>query len=187
MTVLLETARLIVRNWHGGDAEAFYRLNSDESVMLFFPFRRDRIQSEELREKLAAAIASAGFGFAALEEKASGACIGFCGLSPTGLPAPFPDDEIEIGWRLLPQYWGRGFATEAARAWLRHGFEVLRLPQIVSFAVASNERSLAVMRRLGLTPVPERDFDHPRVPETHPHLRRHAFYALDRQTWHARQ
>ena len=108
--------------------------------------------------------------------------IGFAGLS---LPdfEPLPPGTVEIGWRLGADFWGKGFATEAARELLRFGYEDRGLDEIVSFAVPENHRSLAVMERLGLQPDPSRDFDHPRVPDSHPHLKRHVLYALSAQAW----
>ncbi len=70
---------------------------------------------------------------------------------------------------------GAGLATEAARAVMRHGFETLRLNEIVSFTVPANVRSRRVMEKLGMTHDPADDFDHPNLPEGH-HLRRHVLY-----------
>ena len=77
--------------------------------------------------------------------------------------------------------------TEAAKALMDHGFHTVGLPEIVSFAVSANRRSTAVMERLGMRRVPERDFDHPRVPDSHPHLRRHVVYVLTGDEWLSRQ
>ena len=93
---------------------------------------------------------------------------------------------IEIGWRLTPEFWGKGYVTEAARAWLAFGFETLGVDEIVSFAVWNNNRSTAVMERIGMTADPSRDFDHPGIPDSHPHLKQHVFYALSRREWSAR-
>ena len=98
-----------------------------------------------------------------------------------------PGGTIEIGWRLAPEFWGQGYVTEAAEAWLAYGFETLDLDEIVSFAVAENHRSIAVMKRLGMRADPEADFDHPTVPESHPHLKRHVLYRLSRADWQARK
>lgn len=101
--------------------------------------------------------------------------IGFTGLNipPADVPlAPC----VEIGWRLSRAYWNRGYATEAARAALRAGFQMLKLPEIVSFTPVANRRSRAVMERLGMRHDGER-FDHPGVPDGHP-LRRHVLYRL---------
>jgi len=81
----------------------------------------------------------------------------------------------EIGWRLAPDFWGHGYATEAGWAVLAFAFRDLQLPEIVSFAVEGNLRSRAVMARLDMTHSPSDDFDHPNIPVGHP-LRRHVLY-----------
>jgi len=89
---------------------------------------------------------------------------------------------VEVGWRLGPAFWGKGYASEAARAALRIGFEELNLDQIVSFTVPANKASWAVMERLGMTRDAGRDFDHPRLPVGHL-LRQHVLYRLTREAW----
>lgn len=91
---------------------------------------------------------------------------------------------MEVGWRLAADAWGHGYATEAAEAALRYGFEVIGLEEIVSFTVPANARSRAVMERIGMSRDPGDDFDHPRLPEGHP-LRRHVLYRLSRDGWRA--
>jgi RimJ/RimL family protein N-acetyltransferase len=86
---------------------------------------------------------------------------------------------VEIGWRLAPAYWGRGYATEAARAVLDDGFGRLGLAEIVAFTVPANRRSWRVMERLGMTRDSADDFDRPRFPEGHP-LRRNVLYRIRR-------
>ena len=86
---------------------------------------------------------------------------------------------MEIGWRLAPSWWGRGYASEAARAALRFGFERVGLDEIVAYTVPANLRSQAVMRRLGMRRDAGADFDHPNLPADHP-LRRHVLYRLRR-------
>ena len=73
--------------------------------------------------------------------------LGMCGLHHLDW---YPDD-IEIGWRLARPYWGHGYATEAANAWLTHAFTVLDLPRVISVTDRPNIRSIAVMQRLGMT------------------------------------
>lgn len=183
----IETERLTLRNWRESDRPLFHRINSDEAVMAFFAFRRERPESDALMDRLSAAIAQNGFGFAAAEIRATGETIGFVGLHETsGLPFLAPGT-VEIGWRLAPEFWGKGYVTEAAEAWLAHGFEALRLEEIVSFAVAGNDRSTAVMRRIGMTRDMAGDFDHPEIPDSHPHLKRHVLYRLSRADWLARR
>jgi len=179
----IRTPRLILRNWEERDRDLFHRINSDEVVMEFFPFRRDRAQADAKMDELRDTIDRDGFGFAAIEVTETGQCAGFAGLSrPKDLPM-FPEGTIEIGWRLAPEFWGKGYATEAAKAWLAFGFETLGLEEIVSFAVAANRRSTAVMERIGMRRAPSADFDHPTVGEDYAHLRRHVTYRLVHTEW----
>lgn len=175
---LFETKRLILRNWQDRDRELFRRINVDDTVMEFFPFRRNAVSADELMDRIAAGIGQNGFGFGAIEIKATGETAGFAGLHLTDDIPNLPKNSTEIGWRLAPEFWGQGIASEAARGWLAQGFGPLGLHRIVSFAVASNTRSTAVMKRIGMIRRAELDFDHPKVPDTHPHLKRHSFYDL---------
>lgn len=179
----IDTDRLLLRNWREEDRALFHEINADEEVMTFFPFRRSRAESDPVMDLLRDEITRDGFGFAAIEVRASGQCAGFAGIRRTQLEPHFPDGSVEAGWRLARPHWGKGYASEAARAWLRHGFEKLQLPEIVSFAVHDNRRSTAVMERIGMLRDPSRDFDHPGVPDSHPHLRRHVVYTLDGARW----
>ena len=86
---------------------------------------------------------------------------------------------MEIGWRLAREAWGHGYASEAARALLKEGFERLNLPEIVAYTAESNLRSRAVMERVGMRRDVSRDFDHPALAKDHP-LRRHVVYAATR-------
>jgi RimJ/RimL family protein N-acetyltransferase len=183
----IRTERLILRQWQDRDRSLFHRINSDDRVMEFFPARRTREQSDELLDMLRDEIDREGFGFAAIELAATGECIGFAGLHEDSVMSSWPAGTIEIGWRLAPEYWGKGYVTEAAEAWLAFGFETLSLDEIVSFAVWNNFRSTAVMERLGMQRDPARDFDHPRVPDTQPHLKRHVFYRLSQEDWRKRK
>lgn len=183
----IRTERLILRNWEERDRELFFRINSDETVMEFFPFRRHRALSDALMDRLRDDAASLGYGFTAVEMAASGTCIGFVGLHATEIEPLMPAGTIEIGWRLAPEFWGHGYVTEAATAMLRFGFEELRQPEIISFAVWNNDRSTAVMQRIGMRRDPEADFDHPGVPDTHPELKRHVLYRISRQDWLERE
>lgn len=179
----IRTARLILRNWEDRDGDLFFRINADDKVMEFFPLRRDRVQSDALLERLRASIAERGYGFAAAEIAATGQCIGFVGIADTGLEPALPAGTVEIGWRLAPEFWGHGYVSEAAEAWLGFGFEERGLDEVVSFAVFNNHRSTAVMRRIGMVADPSGDFDHPSVPDTHPKLKRHVLYRLTRRRW----
>ncbi len=100
--------------------------------------------------------------------------IGFIGLSIPRFEAHFTPC-VEIGWRLARAHWGRGYATEGARRVLAHGFGTLQLPEIVSFTTRDNQRSRAVMERIGMRRDPADDFDHPGLSPDH-RLREHVLY-----------
>jgi len=104
-----------------------------------------------------------GYGFWAVEVCDTGQFIGFTGLDRVDDEAPV--DGIEVGWRLARSAWGHGYATEAARAALAYGFETLGLPEILAITTATNTRSQAVMRRLGMSTDPADDFDDPDAPD----------------------
>ena len=181
--IILETERLRLRSWLDTDRNLFREINADSKVMEFFPFRRTHEEADALLKRLNASIIETGLGFYALELKATGEPIGFCGLSLANMPEIFPAETVEIGWRLATRFWGKGYISEAARALLDFAFDNKHLDAVVSFAVAENHRSTAVMKRLGLHRVASLDFDHPRVPDTHPHLKRHIVYAVTRDEW----
>lgn len=181
--IVSQTERLRIRAWKASDRDLFFEINSDPDVMEFFPFRRNRAEADALFDRIGKGIAETGFGFFALALKAADRPIGFCGLALTDLEPHLPKGTVEIGWRLAVPYWGKGYVTEAASDLLRYGFEEKGLTEIVSFAVAANTRSTAVMQRIGMRPDPNRDFDHPRVPTDQPALVHHVLYAISADEW----
>ncbi|MBO9649025.1 MAG: GNAT family N-acetyltransferase [Variovorax sp.] len=175
----LDTERLRLRQWRESDRAPFAALNADQGAMEFFPSPLSRAESDALVDRIAAGIDERGWGLWAVEERASGNFIGFVGLS---IPRPeLPCSPcVEVGWRLAPAYWGKGYAQEAARAALCVGFERIGLREIVSFTAVPNLRSEAVMQRLGMKA--DGVFEHPALPEGHA-LRPHKLYRLDRTSW----
>ncbi|MBA3042268.1 MAG: GNAT family N-acetyltransferase [Alphaproteobacteria bacterium] len=180
MPPIVETPRLVLRNWRDDDRDLFREINRDPKVMEFFPFRRSAEEADAMMERIRAVIDETGFGFYAVELKESAEPIGFCGLARAGISPILPEDTVEIGWRLATRFWGNGYVTEAARALIDFGFATKGLDEIVSFAVEANTRSTAVMQRLRMRHDADGDFDHPRVPDTHPHLKRHVLYRIGR-------
>ncbi|MEO8179905.1 MAG: GNAT family N-acetyltransferase [Deltaproteobacteria bacterium] len=172
----LRTERLWLRPWRREDLEPFARLNADPRAMEYMPSLLSREQSDALVARITAHFAERGFGLWAVEVLGAAQFIGFVGLSVPRFEAAFTPC-VEVGWRLLPEYWGRGHATEAGRAALAFGFEQHGLNEIVSFTTTSNQRSRAVMERLGMTRDLRDDFDHPSLPEGHV-LRRHVLYRM---------
>jgi RimJ/RimL family protein N-acetyltransferase len=172
----LQTERLLLRPWSPADLAPFARLNADPRVMEHFPSVESREQSDACAARIAAHFAERGFGLWAVEVPGVAAFIGFVGLSVPRFEAAFTPC-VEVGWRLAAEHWGRGYATEAARAALAFGFEQLGLNEIVSFTVPANQRSRAVMERIGMTRDPADDFEHPSLPPGHP-LRWHVLYRI---------
>lgn len=175
-----DTQRLRLRQWRAADREPFAALNADPQVMAFFPAPLERAESDALADRCQSLIAERGWGFWAVETRAAREFIGFAGLHTPAATLPFSPC-VEVGWRLAGRYWGRGFASEAARGALRVGFELLELPEIVSFTAVCNLRSRAVMERLQMREAAD-TFGHPAVPVDSP-LRVHCLYRLSREQW----
>jgi RimJ/RimL family protein N-acetyltransferase len=173
---VVRTERTVLRPWEERDLEPFADLNADAEVMRYFVSPLTRAESDRLARRLIDHCRAHGFGFWALEIRDTSGLAGFVGLMHVSFAASFTP-AVEIGWRLARPMWGRGYASEAARAAVRFGFERLGLAEIVAYAVPDNARSRAVMQRIGMVHDPAGDFDHPAVPVGHP-LRRHVLYRL---------
>ena len=158
-------------------------MNADPEVMAHFPARLSRAESDAMIDHLEACLEVDPFGFWAVEDRVSRVLLGATGLVRVRFEAPFTP-AVEVGWRFAAAAWGHGYATEAASAALSFGFDACGLEEIVAMAVPHNERSLAVMDRLGMRRDPDADFDHPRVPAGP--LQRHVLYRIDAQTWRDR-
>jgi len=174
----LRTDRLLLRRWLPADLEPFAAMNADPRVSEYLPTVLSREQSDAFVARAEAHFDKHGFGLWAVEICDEGSFAGFVGLSTPRFDAHF-QPSVEIGWRFDPAHWGRGYATEGARAALAYGFDAAGLPEIVSFTVPANARSRRVMEKIGMTYDPADDFDHPLLPEGHP-LRRHVLYRIAR-------
>jgi len=175
---VLRTPRLVLRLWRPSDRAPFAAMNADPAVMAYFPAPLTRAESDALADAIEAHHAARGFGLWALEIPGVAPFAGFVGLSVPGFTAPFTPC-VEIGWRLAAALWGRGYATEAACGVLAHAWDVVGLDEVVSFTTAGNDRSRAVMTRIGMRHDPASDFDHPRLPAGHP-MRPHVLYRIAR-------
>ena len=177
----LQTARLRLRRWRDDDLDAFTALNADPQVMAQFPAALSPAESAYVLEQIESGFERNGFGIWAIETLADDTFIGLAGISVVPFEAPFTP-AVEVGWRLLPAAWGHGYATEAANAALGYGFGPGKLPEIVAFASATNGRSIAVMRRLGMRHDEHGDFKHPLMDAEHP-LAPHVLYRLTHEDW----
>lgn len=147
--VIAETDRLILRHFHIVDGEAMDRVFSDAEVMKY----SRGVESQEwvrswLRGCLEDYYQKWGFGLRAVVEKNRRETIGFCGLSRFEDLGGKP--ETEIGYRLARAHWGRGFATEAARAVRDYGFGTLCLPRLISIIDPRNVASIRVTEKIGV-------------------------------------
>lgn len=171
---MFRTERLLLRRWNDDDREPFAALNADPVVMEHFPAVLTRRDSDALVDRIEAGFDERGWGVWALE--APSGFIGFTGLSVPIFQADFLP-AVEVGWRLARSAWGKGYATEAALASLRYGFEEVGLEEVVSFTASTNLPSQRVMQRIGM--VRAQEFDHPALPAGH-RLRRHVLYRAAR-------
>ena len=172
----LRTERLLLRRWRDADLEPFAGLNGDPETMRYFPAPLTREESDALADVIRRQLDAQGWGLWAVEVPGEAEFVGFVGLARPSFEASFTP-AVEVGWRLGREHWGNGYATEAGRAAVAHGFGELGLDEIVSFTSKLNEPSIRVMERIGMTRDPADDFDHPRVPPASP-LRPHVLYRL---------
>jgi ribosomal-protein-alanine N-acetyltransferase len=151
----VETERLLLRPFERDDLDEFASINADADVMRYIGDGKPqtRAQTEMRLNAILDHWAQHGFGLWAVVDKASNALIGFCGLQYLDNTA-----EIEVGYRLARQFWGLGYATEAAAATLRYAFEVLGLDRIVAVVQPENFASQSVIEKIGLRYVKEARF-----------------------------
>lgn len=176
--MILETERLILRPWRDADRAPYIGFCADPVVRRFYPSVLSPDETNEMIDRMIAGYERDGFGFLVAERKSDGAVIGDVGLSPI----PFPlrgDPRIEIGWLLGQDFWGQGYAPEAAHACLAHAWDALGADEIVAFTAIPNLPSQRVMEKIGMTRDPEGDFEHPKVPQDSP-LRPHVLYRMNR-------
>ncbi|MFE4698459.1 GNAT family N-acetyltransferase [Streptomyces sp. NPDC056738] len=174
----LRTDRLVLRRWRESDLEPWAAMNADPEVREHLGDLLTRDQSDASVALFQAEFDQRGYGWWAVEVEATGEFIGFAGLDDVDDEMPFTG--VEIGWRLARSAWGHGYATEAALTVLSHGFDTLGLPEILAVTTATNVRSQAVMRRIGMTRDPVDDFDDPSAPEGP--LRPNVLYRIARRT-----
>jgi len=170
----LQTERLRLRAWRDSDLAPFARFNADMRVMQYLPAPLSTDDSNEMARRIQIHIDQHGWGLWAVEIPEVAPFAGFIGLSQPKFEAHFTPC-TEVGWRLGPEFWGQGYATEGALAAVEFAFRELTLSEVVSFAADSNQRSRRVMERIGMTHNPADDFDHPSLPSGS-HLRRHVLY-----------
>ncbi|MCC7305268.1 MAG: GNAT family N-acetyltransferase [Alphaproteobacteria bacterium] len=163
----IETSRLILRDWKDEDKASFARMNGDPMVMEHFPRVLDEAATGRLVDRFRDHFKKHGYGPYALELKKTGQFMGFCGLHDVEFKSHFTP-ATEIAWRLDYEFWGQGYATEAAEAVTKHAFDTLKLKEIVAFAVYDNTRAIHIMEKIGMKRDPKGDFEYPALRKDHP-------------------
>ena len=165
---MIETARLILRNWREEDIEPFIRHTNTPAVMRWLGgVRTEEFHRTAIRNRIMV-WQERGFTFWAVERKTDGELLGFCGLKIADTAGSPIEGMVEVGWRLREDAWGQGYAKEAAIASLDFAFETLGAEQVVAITFNGNEPSWGLMERLGMTRRPELDYDDERFPELNP-------------------
>jgi RimJ/RimL family protein N-acetyltransferase len=182
---IIETERLILRTWEKEDAGPYFHINQDPKVIEFL---RGPLTVEQVNDFISATNLhqdKLSYALWATEIKNTGELIGYIGLNYTDFFGEYGahfTPAVEVGWRLGSQYWGKGYATEGAKASLDYGFNKIGLKEIVSFTVPANKRSIRVMEKIGLKRDFSGDFAHPKLPADHP-LLQHILYRLTRDKY----
>jgi RimJ/RimL family protein N-acetyltransferase len=178
---VIETERLLLRSWREGDLEPFLRHTNTPAVMRFLGGVRTDEEIAKVIERLTGWQEERGFTFWAVERKADGELLGFCGLKIADDKGSPVEGEYEIGWRLREDVWGQGYAKEAAAASLGHAFDKLGGERIVALTVDGNAPSWGLMERLGMTRRPDLDYEGPAWAEGMVIV-----YSIERAQWTAR-
>ncbi|NBU30019.1 MAG: N-acetyltransferase [Actinobacteria bacterium] len=173
---ILETPRLLLRQWVSTDLEPWVVMSSDPITMKFYPAPHTADHARNTFERNRDFLAANHFGLWAVEEKCSNRFIGYTGIAERNHDGIAFMPCYEIGWRLYRDFWGMGYATEGAQAVMHYATSVPALKVLFSYTSRLNEPSINVMRKIGLMPRVELDFDHPEIEEGHP-LRPHIVYS----------
>jgi RimJ/RimL family protein N-acetyltransferase len=176
LAVQLESPRVLLRAWQKSDLAPWSALNADSETLKYFPRIYSAEESLASYLRLRDLLANNEFGLWAAQERSSGEFMGFVGLAKQEIPGVAFMPCYEIGWRLDKKYWGKGYATEAAKVVLDYGLEDLGLAEIFSFTAKQNLPSINVMKKIGLRERPELDFAHPRIEDVSP-VKWHVVYS----------
>jgi len=165
---MIETDRLVLRDWNEGDIEPFLRHTNTPAVMRWLGGVKSRADQDEAIGRIMRWQAERGFTFWVVERKADGELLGFCGIKIADSPGSPIEGMYEIGWRLREDVWGCGYAKEAAIASLDFAFGTLGADRVVAITFAQNEPSWGLMERIGMTLRPELGYDDARFPALNP-------------------
>ena len=182
MNKIIETDRLILRTWIASDLEPMSAIHKDHNVMKYLGGIKDACATAKYIETLEKHYDTHGYTLYATEKKSTGDFIGFIGIRFADYLKEYFNPAPEIAWRLSYKHWGKGYATEGAKAVLQYAFNDLSLFEVISLASECNQRSLRVMQKIGLKHNRKDDFDHPKLDDENP-LKRHVLYRLSREEY----
>lgn len=171
---IFKSERLGFRNWLDKDLAAFVLLNSDIDVMAHFPLPLTKEESKSFMSRLKDHYSKYKFNYFAVEKLENNEFIGFIGLAHQKYDSIITPN-IDIGWRLKKDAWGKGFATEGAKRCLKYGFEVLNIQKIISTCTINNMNSENVMAKIGM--IKKSIFNHPKL-ENYPEYQKCIYYEI---------
>ncbi|MFK8004988.1 MAG: GNAT family N-acetyltransferase [Saprospiraceae bacterium] len=169
---LFKTERLGIRNWRNIDFPEFSQMGQDEEVMKYFPFLLSEKQTMDFMNRMQVQFEEKGYAYLPVEILDTQEFIGMIGMSDQKYKINLDQSDevfsefVDIGWRLKTAAWGKGYATEGARAWMNYGFEKMKLETIYSVAPVINIPSQNVMEKLGFEKIGA--FNHPKIEPAHP-------------------
>jgi RimJ/RimL family protein N-acetyltransferase len=175
-STILSTSRLVLRDFTVDDGDEFHRINTHPAVLEFLGPAPTRAMTTDWIARLRLLAASDSPRLLAVVDRSTGHFIGYVGLAEPTFVAHFTPC-VEIGWRLAPDSWGRGLASEAATVVLDWAFRHFALTEVLAFTAVGNLRSRRVMEKIGMNRDPRDDFDHPRLDPDNP-LRAHVLYRI---------
>jgi len=159
---LFTSKRLGFRNWKDSDLEAFVKINADPDVMKHFPKPLTTQETQAFIIRLKQHYKERGYNYFATEVLETGELIGFIGIGYQTYETDFTP-AVDIGWRLKPSSWGKGYATEGARKCLEYAFNELKINRIISTCTIGNSGSEHVMKKIGMKK--KGNFNHPLLKE----------------------
>lgn len=171
---LFESERLQFRFWKTSDIDWFSRMNEDAAVMRHFPSTLTYDESKGFLNRLIEVQEKNGYCYFAVEEKKSGEAIGFIGITNQIYESDFTP-AVDIGWRLMSEFWNKGYATEGANAILAVAKKKWNIDQLISVATLANNQSTHVMKKIGMTYV--KSFLHPNL-KAYPDMQECVLYTI---------
>lgn len=174
MQYLFESERLAFRNWIDDDLPALHKVSSDPEVMKYFPATKTKEETKIFIKRMQSHFEERNYCYFPAVLKSSQEVIGFIGLAYQTFDAPF-NPAVDIGWRLAKNHWGKGYATEGAKACLKYAFEKLNIDTILSIASTINVPSIKVMQKIGMQY--EYNFEHQLLLE-YPKIKTCSLYSI---------